>query len=447
MTNHKKRAPQRCSTCRRLRRGHVGPTGPKCNMSHGDTDSVNTGSPSKKFVKPRDNESDSVTDDHTEVKNIATPKSKPATKLPIVDPFLNELAAQLGQMNLNIQELAKDNRSMKADIATCIAGSRSIAVEAAPSWPRPRPCEEPPNSRYAGWTPQPLGNHDAHFPGTSQTYYANGPETPVCLMNGARVTRKVTVAAKAGEYAELLNFVPNNEPSNVIETVVDDASGQVVFRQKSTKKAIDCFLSWSQAWAGYEELLIEHNPHLYLKCASYKLFIQKHDALYTWTAVTLYDQRFRHKLSMNHSFDFEIVDTNIAFLVFNSLSVRPNHKGCFRCGSLDHHQKSCPFSTGGPLEKAAQTPKRQSKPGYGAPPQGSGASSSNYSYSRAKEICFNFNSGKCPDAAACGRRHVCSGCGGPDPYFRCFRCNPAPNHTSLPSQPSSMGTPSSAPSR
>jgi hypothetical protein len=151
---------------------------------------------------------------------------------------------------------------------------------------------------------------------------------------------------------------------------------------------------------------------------------------------------------MTRSFDFEIVDTNIAFLVFNSLSVRPNNKGCFRCGSLDHHQTACPFSTGGSLEKATPpAPKRPNKLTYTPRNQSTRARPSNYSYNRDREICFNFNSGRCADSSTCGQRHVCSGCGGPDPFFRCFRCNPSPSHGSVPPQSSSMGGANAAPPR
>jgi hypothetical protein len=369
-------------------------------------------------------------------------------EIPAVDPFLNELAAQLGQLTLSIQTLTNDNHHMKADIAQCKSVSHLFPVDGAPSWTQPPPLEGPYIARNTYDDLQPVPNHDAHLLGSSQRYQTTGPETPVSLMNGARITRKLVASAKAGEYVDLLNFVPNNEPSNIIESVIDDASGQVVFRQKATKKNIDSFLTWSQAWAGYEELLIEYNHYFYLKCASYRLFIQRHNALYTWTAVTLYDQRFRHKLSMTSSFDFDIVDTNIAFLVFNSLSVKPNHKGCFRCGSLDHHQKACPFSTGGSLEKAQVTQKKPSRSSYSpSQNQSTGPPSSSYTYSRARETCFNYNSGKCADSATCGRRHVCSGCGGPDPFFRCFRCNPAPNSPNIAAQQGGMGPPNAAPPR
>ena len=46
---------------------------------------------------------------------------------------------------------------------------------------------------------------------------------------------------------------------------------------------------------------------------------------------------------MTHSFEFQKMDTDLGFSVFNSLSVRPSQQGCFRCKSLLHHVKDCPF--------------------------------------------------------------------------------------------------------
>jgi len=444
--------PQRCTKCKRLRRGHAGPSGKKCTMPlKGDVDIVSAESqtsPDKNVTRAigqipsTGHKTTNIDPRHHSISHVST-NGQAST----VDPFLNELAAQLGQLTLSMQELTRENASMRADIAQCKSANRFIPADGAPSTMLPMSADDHYNSRHATRDPLPLENHSAYFPETSHRYNPNGPEAPLSLMNGARITKKVAQSAKAGEFADLLNFIPNNEPSNVMETVFDDTTSQVVFRQKTNKKHIDSFLTWSQAWAGYEELLIESAPQLYLKCAGYRLFIQKHNALYTWTAVTLYDQRFRHILSMTRSFDFEVVDTNIAFLVFNALSVRPNHKGCFRCGSLDHHQKSCPFSSGGPMEKAPSAPKRTTKPSYSANSQSTAPSTSSYSYSRTREICFNYNSGKCADSAACGRRHVCSGCGGPDPFFRCFRCNPSPSHGGITPQQTSLGAPPTAPSR
>jgi hypothetical protein len=379
----------KCSRCRRLRRGHVGPSGPKCSMSllKGDADREYPGpqihanlahsAPKQKHVQSTDN---GEVDSDTSNDSRATP--------PPVDPFLNELAAQLGQLNLNFQEQSKDNREMKADLTQIKLLSRSIPEDGAPFRVRPDSSHDtrhPYMSPAAPGNMQPLGNRDAHSYGNASGILSGGPDSPVSLTNGARVSQKVVAAAKAGEYADLANFIPNNEPSNLMETVIDEDTSQVVFRSKSAKKSIDSFLTWSQAWAGYEEIIMQNNMSIYLKCASYKLFIQKHNALYTWTSVTMYDQRFRHKLSMLRSFEFDVVDTNIAFILFNSMSVRPNHKGCFRCGSIDHHQKTCPFSTGGALEKAAQTPKKQGKPsqGYASSNQGSNSQAPSYSYNRA----------------------------------------------------------------
>ena len=92
---------------------------------------------------------------------------------------------------------------------------------------------------------------------------------PIPLLNGARVSRKVIANAKAGEFINLTDFIPANEPSNVMESVIDEHTGNLIFKQKSIKKSIDSFYTWSLAWTGYEEIILENNFALYRNCVSY----------------------------------------------------------------------------------------------------------------------------------------------------------------------------------
>ena len=99
-------------------------------------------------------------------------------------------------------------------------------------------------------------------------------EPPVVLVNGARVSRKTYQQALAGEYVNLSEFSPNTEPSDIMESVLDDTSHQLIFRPKSVKKNIDSYFAWSTAWYGYEALLVELRPDLYLQLSEYRISIQ-----------------------------------------------------------------------------------------------------------------------------------------------------------------------------
>jgi hypothetical protein len=266
--------------------------------------------------------------------------------------------------------------------------------------------------------------------GTAQIQQGINPslELPIALPNGARITRKTFLAAKSGDYVNLPEFAPNSEPSAVMESVIDELTGNLVFKSKSVKKAIDSFLSWSRAWAGYESLLISMNPVLYQSLSDYRLFIQSCDATYHWQAVTSYDMRHRHRISMSHSLDFTVCSTDIYVVTLNANTIRPSSKGCYSCGSLDHNMKDCPF------QKNAARPQSQSaRKNF---PVSSNPTRSNVnntftprSESQAYEregqkptICYNFNNGRC-HSPACWRLHACSGCNGPEPRVTCSRCN------------------------
>jgi hypothetical protein len=293
---------------------------------------------------------------------------------------------------------------------------------------------------------QPTSGNDLATTCTSPCCASGTNEAPVALTNGARVSRKVIVNAKAGEYINLIDFMPTSEPSNILETVIDEYTGQVTFKSKTVKKSIENFLMWTLAWSGYEELLLEADFSRYKSCVGYRLFIQKQNAVYNWAAVEQYDVRFRHNLSMSRSLDFNKTDTDLGFSIFNTTSLRPNPQGCFRCKSLLHHVRDCPFPEGSSVEKTPNSQKNSSR-GYknynydNAPPrQNNNQSRFGNNYARSREVCYNFNSGRCNDASVCGRLHVCSGCGGPDPLPRCRKCSPSgPNNSTYTPQTGSMG--------
>ena len=160
----------------------------------GDADPGLSGAPRKNAARgAKHNKAESQDND-----NVNEPH-EPHDMVPTVNPFLNELAAQLGQLTLTMQELSHDNQLMRADLAQCKSASRLFPVDGAPSWLQQRPVDGQYSSRPAQRDEQPVANHDAYFPGHSRGYQTPGPDTPVSLMNGARITRKLVASAKAGE--------------------------------------------------------------------------------------------------------------------------------------------------------------------------------------------------------------------------------------------------------
>jgi hypothetical protein len=404
----------RCSKCNRFRKGHIGPCGVRCDMPDNDQDWESASDHTE--VNGNEHVNDTV-DNRREHGPLTRSKSSAcvAENSASNEQFMMEIARQLGELTVNVATLMA--AKSVSDKPACITSSAS-GSDVLPSSSTSRSEVPAAQSTVPPASPMEVEN--------------------VSLMNGARVTKKLVRNAKAGEFVDLNELVPSNEPSSVMESSLDDATRNLIFKKKSIKKTIDNFLTWSLAWAGYEELILENNFALYKKCCAYRLFIQKQNALYSWSAVDQYDVRFRHNLSMTHSFEFQKMDTDLGFSVFNSLSVRPSQQGCFRCKSLLHHVKDCPF----PETASEKASFKKSKGSSGFPNSastGSYNSRGGSSFSRSKEVCFNFNSGRCSDPCPSGRLHVCSGCGGHEPMPRCKKCTSSQNFNVQPPQSNSMG--------
>jgi len=251
----------------------------------------------------------------------------------------------------------------------------------------------------------------------------------VVLANGARVQQKAVTNARAGEYVNLSEFLPCIEPSNTLESVYDECTGTVHFKSNSnSRKKIDSFLTWSQAWAGYESLLIHDTPSRYTDLMHYRLFVQKAEATHRWEAVYNYDQRHRVNLSEIRSLEFNTVNTELYLTLLNSQTIRSGGKACFKCRSLEHISADCPFQEGATVGKAHA--------------QGGGKYT-------GVVTCNKFNQGICNDDS-CPRLHACRNCQGPDPTPRCKTCSSqqrSSNGSSFTASSGAMGTTYGTPSR
>ena len=413
--------PPKCLKCSRPTRGHSGPINDECTMTARSDNPAepryndSPGSDSEDADKSQDNPPSGSNPKPPATKKTPAKKGKSDTAF-----ALREVLHQLGNLSASVQKLNEETSVLTRNQTQFEADMTAIKMAATAANTGP---QLPVLPAYAA---NPADHDPAHVPAAHQG--AGLPlvplqEQPVPLPNGARINRKTLAAARTGEFINLSEFTPNTEPSAIMESSLDDMTGQVIFKPKNLKKTIDNFLTWSRAWAGYEGLLITMNIALYQQLSDYRLFVQGCDAIYHWAAVSSYDQRHRHKLSLTHSFDFNICNTEIYVCTLNASSIRPNPKACFSCGSLDHHLKDCPFQRQGTSKnnstqrKSLNYPSQQPKPNPNFVPR-----SDSQAYGESKQVlCFNWNNGRCSNPA-CWRLHACSGCGGPDPRTTCPRC-------------------------
>ena len=213
------------------------------------------------------------------------------------------------------------------------------------------------------------------------------------------ITEKTKKTALNGEFVNLAEFLPQRDYdiSNEyeIEAVVEDASNGLKFRPRKQKRIVNSFRHWLHAWNNYEDLLMSERPELYKVLSGYRRHIQACDDKYIWAAVMQYDCQFRSHLGAQCSFAFDQLCLDVRLAHLDATAVK-NLTRCLRCRSLDHRIQECPFRATGALA----TPPKE------------------------KEVCKNFNEGKC-NFQWCKRRHVCSGCGSAEPRGQCIKCKSA----------------------
>jgi hypothetical protein len=193
----------RCSKCNRLRKGHEGPCGLRCSMTADEEwDSAS------EITDSNDNVTDMGQGPTTRSKSNAIEAGRSEAN----EAFMMEIARQLGELTVNVASLMAEKTLSKAQ---CVSSS-SAGVDGAPSSSSSRTVTSPARPAVTPTAPVDVEQ--------------------VALTNGSRVTKKLVKNAKAGEFVDLNELVPSNEPSNVMESRIDEESGNLIFKKKSIKK-------------------------------------------------------------------------------------------------------------------------------------------------------------------------------------------------------------------
>ena len=159
------------------------------------------------------------------------------------------------------------------------------------------------------------------------------------------ISKTLQEKACQGEYIHLGDFSPSlscytiSDSSAIIAQC--DNSGVITFNR--SRKSISSFHEWLSAWTWYEKVLVNHNCALYNDLSMYKELIHNASRKFLWSAVTIYDQKFRAQLAQTKSFSFGQVDHDLYVATFTHSAVNPRTPRCFRCQSMEHKVAECPF--------------------------------------------------------------------------------------------------------
>ena len=376
-----------CSTCNNPAKGHVGPTGRKCTMLEDKSDfdaalEFTDGTTPQNPTKSKSSEKCS---------HYNAPRAQ--------DKLVLELANQVANLSAKVDDLSSQiSRKQK---------------------PKSKVVHKNLNSDYS--------SSDSDSSSNSSQLEDN----TICLANGARVKKSKIKYAQRGEYANLNDFLPTtNLPAQ-------SASEQSDVRKRDLAKGklhISDYFSWSCAFAGYEEAILSAHPENWKELLQYKLYILDFELRYKWSAVYMYDLKFRAKMATKLSFKFGHIDSDTMLSVLTPDSIKDSAKVCFRCKGPFHIASECFFRKEYKMEKNPQEGQTASK---SARPKGR-----QFSQYRG-ETCVNWNRGVCNFGDRCYRIHRCSGCGGRFPKYQCNSCStPTPGTGYFPTGPPVIPPPS-----
>ncbi len=220
---------------------------------------------------------------------------------------------------------------------------------------------------------------------------------------------KFVAAAAAGEFvdfSELLHALQvdsGEEPALFIQV---GEGQQLSLPRKPKKKAINTLGDWVRCFAVYASTLVCYQPTRGPDMMAYLHLIASTHQEFSFSACMAYDVAFRKKAAQLRLTSWGHVDPQLYSRAFTGAGKAKPGVLCSICLDVSHPTADCPLYSGGPAKrpKLAAGPKR----------------SNLYSLADGREICLNYNRGKCsrPD---CPRAHRCTtrGCQGQHMASQC----------------------------
>lgn len=392
---------KRCQTCKQPMKGHKGQAGKFCqNVSQpseppSDNVSSNQG-PSQ--------QTETVKDSNSAEQNAKDNERACSSTDSQVMGLLSRMVDQMASVNNNIQGVLNGQNKL-IDLLGKSNGNVSVSSNSGPGG-------VPPPAESATLAANSAGTQNAaavQIPVPEAAAVAPPAIVPPASM--PLLSEKLQKSALLGEFVNLSDFLPHNDIYHVEQSDPDSDSGR---KAQKHRKPIDNFDLWLTAWNNYEALLVAHKPEMYSRALTHRQLIQKCNNKYMWQAVYTYDMRFRAKLAATRSLEFNTIDTDLFVTILDSTAVKQNVQRCYRCKSYDHTVHECPFPPEYPVAKETKAPKAKWN-------QKSTSSIEKW-FHNGQEICNNWQQGRCT-FPSCKRAHVCKGCRGDEPFYKCSTCS------------------------
>ena len=205
------------------------------------------------------------------------------------------------------------------------------------------------------------------------------------------IPTKFATAAAAGEFIELLHALEEDSGDEPLIFVQVGEGHQLSLPRKQRRKVISAFHEWVRCFGVYSHHLCAHQPLSGPDLLAYLYLIATCQVEFNFSACLAYDVAFRRKAST-----FRLtgqIDPQIYAKAFTGVGKAKARAWCDTCLVSHHTTADCPLF----FIKEGQ-PRRPGQP-WLAPRRHPALPSS-------KEICLNYNRGRC-SKDDCPRRHVC----------------------------------------
>ena len=287
-----------------------------------------------------------------------------------------------------------------------------------------------------------ISDTTAQVPRDSTPGPAHTPTPPAASQAIPPVPAKLQNRILKGEYIDFKELLPENmfssgdvplsKPNSV--TLQLDTSSALTTPQitvtnpgKHSKRTIDTFHAWMQAWNAYVAVLATHFPSRALEMLAYQRVITDAANEYLIDRWYDYDKRFRHTVSTDRSLKWDRICTDLWLECLtppastSDSATRQAHPGelgkrpCTYCRRTTHFPHTCPQAPWSfRSSRLSSTTALRNPLGSGTP----------RSTTNGKPVCWNYNGTGACNKPACTYSHTCGVCGGNHPAKGCRRRAP-----------------------
>ena len=233
------------------------------------------------------------------------------------------------------------------------------------------------------------------------------------------ISSAVLEQIQARKFIKFDSLLPATSPLTLDEYVIKVSSGlepavSLVPKAQNRPRVYD-FHTWMSAWNNFLQAMSYYHPQCISDLLWYQSTITSFASQYSFSAWYTYEQLFRYHMANDHTLSWGTVDNELFNRFLRGASLRAN---CFSCRNYGHIASNCPLRSSASGSSSTENFQQTQMLPFRAP-QRNQFFRDNRCTQRLTCRFFN-NNGQCT-STNCQFEHVCQGCFGPHPQFKCTR--------------------------